>query len=61
MKKYLEYEKTIVNLYKRGLMNFDEASCSISGYLDCLADMGIIEEDRKHEEIRIATKKLLEV
>lgn len=61
MKKYLEYEKSIVNLYKRGLMNFDEASHSISAYLECLTDIGIIEEDRKHEEIRIATKKLLEV
>ena len=61
MKKYLEYEKTIFNLYKIGFMNFDEASNSIIGYLDCIVDMGIIEEDIKNEEIRIAIKKLLEV
>ena len=61
MKKYLEFEKVIISNYKRGLMNFDEATHSIVGYLECMVDMGVIEEDRKYEEIRIATKKLLEV
>lgn len=60
MKKYLVFEKQTINNYKRDLINFNTAHSALTGYLICLKDMGIIEEDRMQEEVQIATKKLID-
>lgn len=60
MKNYMEFEKSVVNTYKRGLIDFDEAINKLFGYIKCMVDMEIIESDRATEEMNIATKKLLD-
>lgn len=59
MKEYAKFEKSVLNTYKRGLINFDEAINKLFGYIKCMVDMEIIEFDRATEEMNIATKKLL--
>ncbi len=60
MKNYMKFEKSVINTYRRGLINFDEASNKLFGYIKCMVDMEIIESDRAEEEMNIATKKLLD-
>lgn len=60
MKKYLVFEKQTINNYKRDLIDFKTAHSALTGYLICLKDMGIMEEDRMQEEVQIVTKKLIE-
>lgn len=60
MKNYMEFEKSVINTYKRGLIDFNEAINKLFGYIKCMVDMEIIEFDRATEEMNIATKKLLD-
>ena len=60
MKKYLEFEKAVINIYRRDLIDFDEAINKLFGYIKCMVDMGLMESDRAEEEMNIATKKLLD-
>lgn len=60
MKEYAKFEKSVLNTYKRGLINFDESINKLFGYIKCMVDMEIIEFDRATEEMNIATKKLLD-
>lgn len=60
MKNYMKFEKSVVDTYKRGLIDFDEAINKLFGYIKCMVDMEIIEFDRATEEMNIATKKLLD-
>lgn len=60
MKGYMRFEKSVVNTYRRGLIDFDEAINKLFGYIQCMVDMEIIESDRATEEMNIATKKMLD-
>lgn len=60
MTKYMKFEKAIINTYRRGLIDFDEAFNKLFGYLKCMVDMGLIESDRATEEMSLTTKKLLD-
>ena len=61
MKRYLEFEKSVLATYKRGLVNFDEAENKLFGYLKCMVDMEVLEQDRASEEFQISVKKLIEL
>ena len=60
VKKYLEFEKAVINTYRRDLIDFDEAINKLFGYIKCMVDMELIESDSAEEEMNIATKKLLD-
>lgn len=60
MKNYMRFEESVVNTYRRGLIDFDEAINKLFGYIKCMVNMEIIESDRATEEMNLATKKLLD-
>lgn len=49
MRGYAEHKNNAVKCCKRSLITADEAIQNISGYLNCLLDLGIITEDEKGE------------
>lgn len=61
MKNYLVFEKEVLATYRRGLVSFEEAENKLFGYLKCMIDMEVIEQDRAIEELRMTVKKLLYV
>lgn len=61
MKKYVEYERDMILLVKMGLQSQMSAIDRCSAYLRAMADFNIISEDRLSEELRITTKKILEI
>ena len=61
MRKYLEFEKSVLATYRRGFISFDEAENKLFGYLKCMVDMKVIEQDRASEEFQISVKKLFEM
>ena len=61
MRKYLEFEKAVLATYRRRLISFDEAENKLFGYLKCMVDMKVIEQDRASEEFQLALKKLFEL
>lgn len=61
MKNYLVFEKEVLATYRRGLVSFEEAESKLFGYLRCMIDMEVIEQDRAIEEFRMTVKKLLVV
>lgn len=61
MRKYLEFEKSVLATYRRCLISFDEAENKLFGYLKCMVDMKVIEQDRASEEFQISVKKIFEM
>ena len=61
MKKYVEFEKNIINQVKRGLITQSEAFDIISGYLSAMVDFEILPSDRASDEYIITCKKILEI
>ena len=61
MKKYAEYERDMILLVKMGLQSQMSAIDRCSAYLRAMVDFNIISEDRLSEELRITTKKILEI
>lgn len=61
MIKYCEFESMVLATYRRGLVSFEEAENKLFGYLKCMTDMEIIEQDRASEDFQIAVKKLLDI
>lgn len=61
MVKYLEFESMVLATYRRGLVSFDEAENKLFGYLKCMTDMEVIEQDRASEEFQMTVKKLLDI
>ena len=61
MKRYLEFEKSVLDTYKRGIVSFDEAENKLFGYLKCMVDMEVLEQGRASEEFQISVKKLFEL
>lgn len=59
MVKYVEFENSVLATYRRGFISFDEAENELFGYLKCMVDMKVIEQDRASEEFQISVKKLL--
>lgn len=59
MKNYLVFEKEVLATYRRELVSFGEAENKLFGYLKCMIDMEVIEQDRAIEEFRMSVKKLL--
>lgn len=61
MVKYYKFESMVLVTYRRGLVSFEEAENKLFGYLKCMADMEVIEQDRASEEFQMAVKKLLDI
>ena len=51
MTNYMRFEKQQIATVKRGLQTANEVMARCAGYLQCMADMGVITEDRKMEEM----------
>ena len=60
MVKYFVFESSVLTSYRRDLINFDVAQSELIGYLKCMFDMGVIEQDRMSEEVERVTKRLLD-
>lgn len=61
MAKYCEFEIMVLATYRRELIGFDVAQSELVGYLKCMADMGVIEQDRMSEEIGRITQELIDI
>ena len=53
MTKLMKFEKEMLGFYKRSLISFEECYSRVSGYLNCMADNGLISSDRIGEEINL--------
>ena len=45
MVKYFVFESVVLTSYRRGLVEFQEALGQLEGYLKCMVDIGVIEQD----------------
>lgn len=61
MIKYLKFEACVLETYRRGLVNFDEAENKLYGYLKRMEDEGLLDFGRVTEEFKISIKKLLDI
>lgn len=61
MKKYVEFETKILKWVQIGLLTQCEAVCKVQGYLQAMVDFGELSEDRYSMELRITTKKILQI
>lgn len=61
MVKYYMFESKTLSAYKRGLIEFQDALGQLVGYLRCMVDIGVIEQDRATEELQVVTKKLFDI
>ena len=59
MVKYYKFESEILSEYIRGLIEFQDVLGQLAGYLRCMSDLGVIEQDRATEEMQMVTKRLL--
>lgn len=46
---------------QRGLLTQSEAVIKVQGYLQAMVDLGMLSEDRRSDELRTITKKILQI
>lgn len=61
MVKYYKFESMVLATYRRGLIEFQDALGQLVGYLRCMVDFGVIEQDRATEELQMVAKRLFDI